>query len=133
LNLQNQDELRLSNAVKLDTIEAMSREEAKCATKVYATTTEEYEDAQINPFQQNNWWGAFSSKLLFIETAFHRIPIGVAFHQTYIKCTHSLNEYTHNSPIFDERPPSGYSPNALEGSFSSNLQKVCPFTKPTIK
>ncbi len=49
LNLQNQDELRLYVAVKLATIEARSCEEAKCASKVYATEVamEEAEDAQM--------------------------------------------------------------------------------------
>jgi len=37
LNLQNEDELRLNATVKLATIEARSREEAKCTSKVYAT------------------------------------------------------------------------------------------------
>ncbi len=37
LNLQNEDELRLNAAVKLATIEARSREEAKCQSKIYAT------------------------------------------------------------------------------------------------
>jgi hypothetical protein len=53
LNLQNQDELRLSNAIKLATIEAQSREEAKCASKIYtATTLDDYEEPQIDAFPQ---------------------------------------------------------------------------------
>jgi len=49
LNLQNKDELRLNAAVKLATIKARSREEAKCASKVYATEVivEDTEDTQI--------------------------------------------------------------------------------------
>ena len=49
LNLQNEDELRLNAAVKLATIKARSREEAKCASKVYATEVivEDTEDTQI--------------------------------------------------------------------------------------
>jgi hypothetical protein len=55
LNLQNKDELRLNAAVKLATIEARSCEEAKCASKVYATEVaiEESEDAQIEAVCQN--------------------------------------------------------------------------------
>jgi hypothetical protein len=50
LNLQNQDELRLNNMVKLATIEARSREEAKCARKVYVTevSPEDSEDPLID-------------------------------------------------------------------------------------
>ncbi len=51
LNLQNQDKLKLSNAVKLATIEARSRDEAKCASKVYITSMSDKE-AQIDAFQQ---------------------------------------------------------------------------------
>ena len=47
LNLQNEDELRLNAAVKLATIEARSREEAKCTNKVYATETVEDDEPQI--------------------------------------------------------------------------------------
>jgi hypothetical protein len=55
LNLQNQDELPLSNLVKLATIEARSREEAKCANKVYAATAlDDYEKPQIDAFHQNS-------------------------------------------------------------------------------
>jgi hypothetical protein len=31
----------------------------------------------------------FSSKRLFIKAAFHRIPMGVAFHRTYLQGCHS--------------------------------------------
>ncbi len=52
LNILNQDDLRLNNAVKLATIEARSREEAKCESKVYATTVapDDNEDTQIDAF-----------------------------------------------------------------------------------
>jgi hypothetical protein len=63
LNLQNQDKLKLSNAVKLATIEARSREEAKCSSKVYATTTlDDYEEAQIDAFQQGTSYNKQTSK-----------------------------------------------------------------------
>jgi hypothetical protein len=62
-----------------------------------------------------SWWSAFSLKLLFIEKPFHQISIGVPFHQMSIKGAHSSNELTHNSPIFGERAPSGFSPNAFKG------------------
>ncbi len=52
LNLQNQDELKLSNAFKLATIEARSLEKAKRASKVYATMLEDYEEAQMTPFSR---------------------------------------------------------------------------------
>jgi hypothetical protein len=41
------------------------------------------------PFLQFLKWGAFSSKWLFIETAFHRIPLGMAFHQMPFRGGHS--------------------------------------------
>jgi hypothetical protein len=53
LNLQNQVELWLNNAVKLATIDARSREENKCASKVYATEVgpEDSDDPQIDALQ----------------------------------------------------------------------------------
>jgi hypothetical protein len=55
LNLQNQDELRLSNAVKLATIEARSREEAKCSNKIYAAADpDDYEEPQNDAFHQKS-------------------------------------------------------------------------------
>ncbi len=53
LNLQNEDELRLNATVKLATIEARSREEAKCNNKVYATEVAEEDEPQIEAFHQN--------------------------------------------------------------------------------
>jgi hypothetical protein len=83
LNLQNQDELKLSNAVKLSTIEARSREEAKCASKVYATTLEDCdrEEAQIDTFQQGtsynrqapNWPFTFDSEVI------HFLQVSISF------------------------------------------------------
>jgi len=58
LNLQNEDELRLNAAVKLATIEARSREESKCQTKIYATEVSENHEPQIEAVRQNqnqNW------------------------------------------------------------------------------
>jgi hypothetical protein len=56
LNLQNQDELPLNNVVKLATIEARSREEAKCSSKIYATEVapEDSDDPQIDALHQNS-------------------------------------------------------------------------------
>jgi hypothetical protein len=56
LNLQNQDELWLSNAVKLATIEARSREEAKCSSKAYAAAVapDDYKEPQIHAFCQGS-------------------------------------------------------------------------------
>jgi hypothetical protein len=63
LNLQNQDELRLSNEVKLATIEARSREEAKCTSKGYAaTTSDDYEEPHIDAFQQGPSYNKQGSK-----------------------------------------------------------------------
>jgi hypothetical protein len=54
LNLQNEDELRLNAAVKLATIEARSREEAKCQNKIYATEVmPENQEPQIEAVRQN--------------------------------------------------------------------------------
>jgi hypothetical protein len=54
LNLQNEDELRLNAAVKLATIEARSREEARCNNKVYATeVVQENQEPQIEAIRQN--------------------------------------------------------------------------------
>jgi hypothetical protein len=55
LNLQNEDELRLNTTVKLATIEARSREEAKCNNKVYATEVAEEDEPQIEAVRQNYW------------------------------------------------------------------------------
>jgi hypothetical protein len=51
----------------------------------------------------------------------------MAFHRIPFRGGHSSKKYTHNSPIFDERPSSGYSPNALNGSFSSNTFTYAAF------
>ena len=58
LNLQNEDELKLNAAVKLATIEARSREESKCQTKIYATEVEvsENHDPQIEAVRLNQNW-----------------------------------------------------------------------------
>jgi hypothetical protein len=56
LNLQNEDELRLNAAVKLATIEARSREEAKCQSKIYATEVAEDTEPQIEAVRQNQNW-----------------------------------------------------------------------------
>jgi hypothetical protein len=54
LNLQNEDELRLNAAVKLATIEARYREEAKCQNKIYATEVmPENQEPQIEAVRQN--------------------------------------------------------------------------------
>ncbi len=54
LNLQNEDELRLNAAVKLATIEARSREEAKCQSKIYATEAfSDHQEPQIEAVRQN--------------------------------------------------------------------------------
>ena len=55
LNFQNEDELRLNTAVKLATIEARSREEAKCTSKVYTTeiAANDNEENQIEVVCQN--------------------------------------------------------------------------------
>jgi hypothetical protein len=42
----------------------------------------------------------FSSKQLFIEAAFHRIPIGMAFHQTYLLISGSFIKLFQR--VFDE-------------------------------
>ena len=57
LNLQNEDELRLNATVKLATVKARSREEAKCTSKVYATeiAAEDNEDNQIEAVHQHFW------------------------------------------------------------------------------
>ncbi len=57
LNLQNEDELRLNATVKLATIKARSREEAKYTSKVYVTeiTAEDNEDNQIGAVHQHFW------------------------------------------------------------------------------
>jgi len=56
LNLQNEDELKLNAAVKLATIEARSREESKCQTKIYATEVSENQEPQIEAVRQNQNW-----------------------------------------------------------------------------
>jgi hypothetical protein len=43
----------------------------------------------------------FSSKRLFIEKPFHRIPKGVAFHRNYIRGGHSSKILTRKICIFD--------------------------------
>jgi len=53
-NLQNEDDLRLNAAVKLATIEARSREEAKCTSKVYATEAVEDDEPQIEAVRSNS-------------------------------------------------------------------------------
>jgi hypothetical protein len=53
LNLQNEDKLCLNTAVKLATIEARSREEAKCTSKVYATQVVKDEELQIEAVRSN--------------------------------------------------------------------------------
>ncbi len=53
LNLQNEDELRLNAAVKLATIEARSREEAKCNNMVYDTEVSAEDEPQIEALCQN--------------------------------------------------------------------------------
>jgi hypothetical protein len=53
LNLQNEDELRLNAAVKLATIEARSREEAKCNNMVYDTEVFAEDEPQIEALRQN--------------------------------------------------------------------------------
>jgi len=53
LNLQNEDELRLNAAVKLATIEARSREEAKCNNMVYDTEVSAEDEPQIEALSQN--------------------------------------------------------------------------------
>jgi hypothetical protein len=78
-------------------------------------------------------WSAFSSKRQFVKTPFHRIPLGVAFHRMPFRGGHSSKKCTHNSAIFNERAPSGFSPNALVSGFLSNLHKVRPFTESTVK
>ena len=62
---------------------------------------------------QEKGWSAFSLKRLFIERPFHRMSIGVPFHQIIIKCPHSPNMYPHISHIFYEKAPSAFSLNAL--------------------
>jgi hypothetical protein len=63
LNLQKQDELRLNAAIKLVTIEARSREEAKCTSNVYATevTPEDSDKVQIDVLRQNSNFNRQSS------------------------------------------------------------------------
>jgi len=56
LNLQNEDELKLNAAVKLATIEARSREESKCQTKIYATEVSENHEPQIEAVRLNQNW-----------------------------------------------------------------------------
>jgi hypothetical protein len=55
LNLQNQDELKLNQAVKLATIEQRSREEAKNRNKIFATdiSSKDSDDTQIDALRQN--------------------------------------------------------------------------------